>query len=263
MRNRLFILAAACLVPAFVSVEALAQNASPSTLPADDAASAIADDGESATSPSMGEDQPRRRQFGNDGRWNERPFGERRGGGRWMRGEISDEDWQDISAFMQENFPKRWDVYVTLSKKPGRETLARDMKYRIANRYRRLMFMQQTNPNLYDVALQQARIEDEIWGAVREWQQASDSHDTSARETAHQLLRDKVKQVLLKSFEERRTRLEALRQAVEHEQKQLAGDVESLDALITARVDHLTSENPFREPVGPGPTPPTPAGGEN
>jgi len=209
---------------------------------------------EPSTQPATGEDRRSIRQVGPDGRPRpDRGYGERRGvgGGRWSQ-QVTEEEWQQISTFMKENFPKRWDVFVTIQGTQGKERLALDMRFRIIHRYRSLLGMQAMTPNVYEVAMQQARAEDDMWGAVRAWQDVADSQDTAARDAAREQLREKVKDVLRKALDDRKNRLENLQETIEREQKQLASDAQNIDTLVQTRVDQLTSDNPFGEPsAGP------------
>lgn len=180
-----------------------------------------------------------------------RPF-DRPGGGErpwgFRRGEISPEEWQVISEFMQENFPNRWAVYQQVSSTPGREMLARELRRRIAIRYRQLERIRQDNESLYDATLQQAKAEDQVWGTVRTWRELTEKTSDSERTSVLEKLRSEVRAMLERNFKERETRLNNIRQALEREQKQLDEDRQRIDEIVDARVKTLTSDNPFRGP---------------
>lgn len=179
----------------------------------------------------------------------ERPWG-------FRRGDVSPEEWQVISEFMQENFPNRWAVYQQVSSTPGREMLARELRRRIAIRYRQLERIRQDNESLYDVTLQQAKAEDQVWGTVRAWRELSEKASDSERTSVLEKLQSEVRALLERNFKERETRLNNIRQALEREQKQLDEDRQRIDDMVEARVQTLTSDNPFRGPDTMNPAPP-------
>jgi hypothetical protein len=184
----------------------------------------------------------------------ERGFPERPGGFR-RRDMMSPEQWETISQFMEENFPNRWAVYQQVTSAPGREMLAREMRFRIINRYYQLDRVRRENEALYQVTIDQARAEDEVWGTVRAWRELAENASASERETTLEKLREGVRALVRKSLDERKTRLASIREALAREEAQLEADRERIDKLVEARVATLTSDNPFRGPDGMGPTP--------
>lgn len=180
----------------------------------------------------------------------ERPWG-------FRRGDVSPEEWQVISEFMQENFPNRWAVYQQVSSTPGREMLARELRRRIVGRYRQLERIRNDNESLYNITIEQAKAEDRVWGTVRTWRELSEKNADSERASVLEKLRSEVRVLLERNFKERETRLNNIRQALEREQKQLEEDRQRIDDIVESRVKTLTSENPFRGPdtVDPQATP--------
>lgn len=197
-----------------------------------------------APAPEGGGDRPVR-QF--DRGFPDRPWG-------FRRREIPPEEWDAVSKFMEENFPNRWAVYQHVVSAPGREVLSREMKIRIVGRYRQLERVHRDNEALYEVTLQQARAEDAVWGTVRTWRELSDSVSESERASVLEKLRDEVRKMMLKTFDEREARINSLREALAREEQELALDRKRIDKLIEHRVETLTSDNPFRGPDGMGPS---------
>lgn len=200
--------------------------------------------------PPAGEDPDGSRPTRQFDRWGgDRPWGFRR------RGEISAEEWEMVSQFMQENFPNRWAVYQNVVSMPGREVLGREMKIRIVSRHRHLERVRRDNESLYNVVLDQARAEDAVWGTVRAWRELTEGSSEAERASTLEKLREEVRAMTLKTFDEREARLNSIRESLAREEKELAADRKRVDKLVEARVQTLTSDNPFRGPDGMGPTP--------
>ncbi len=230
MRNR-FLLLPACLT--VMSLSGFVHAQAPSTQPTDD----------SNRPPRWMGGPPGDRGFGDHNR-------------RANRNDtITDDEWADVSQFMEENFQNRWAVYKNITSKPGREMLAREMKQRIVSRHRQLERIRQSNPGLYDVAIAQARADDEVWGAVKAWQELSESAPETERDAAQKELRQRVRGLLEKTLEDREARLANLRKMIQRENEQLDADRKQIDRLVNERVEQLTSDNPFRGPDGMGPAP--------
>ncbi len=94
----------------------------------------------------------------------------------WRYGrEPTEDEWADISRFMQQNCPRRWDAYQALHpNQQGR------LKMVMANSYWTLQRLQRSDPQIYDLRMQRLPIEDEIFGLAHDMK-ASDGPKEAMR----------------------------------------------------------------------------------
>jgi hypothetical protein len=156
------------------------------------------------------------------------------------------EEWDEISQFAARNFPNRWKAFENVRAQRGANSEVIDrLRSRITARYRLLMRVQREMNVLYDVALEQARVEDDAWAAIVAARQQP------ANAELRQAMREKVGTLVKNLLRERQDRLEALRQTVKAEQDRLDRDRDDVERLIDRQIERLTGDAPY-DPGFPG-----------
>ncbi|HEX8340545.1 MAG TPA: hypothetical protein VF624_06510 [Tepidisphaeraceae bacterium] len=154
----------------------------------------------------------------------------------------SDDEWAEITKFMQEHLPNRWRAYdeketdPRTPMSPRRQGWMDDLKRSIANRYRTYKRLEVEAPALYSAVLKQVQAEDRVWGAWRDFNKDRDNEQLKAQ------LKEKITELVNANLAERQQRLEQLRAAVGREEKNLAGDRAKADELISTQYERWTSD---------------------
>jgi len=164
--------------------------------------------------------------FGNNG---ERPLAELQ-----RTDPPTDDEWEQISKFSQENFPNRWKMFERVRDNRGEDApVVAALKLRIANRYRALMKAQTDTPGVYETALEQGKLEDNAWGIAQQLQADPDNQDLKRQ------LRDTVTQLVKASLDERRRRLDMAKDALDAEEDAYDKDTKRIDEIVEFRMDRL------------------------
>ncbi|MBC7784619.1 MAG: hypothetical protein H7144_12345 [Burkholderiales bacterium] len=159
----------------------------------------------------------------------------------------SDAEWEEVAKFAQENLPNRWKMYeeVVQAKRPN---AIEAIKLRMANRYRALQRTRGDNPGVYRALLEQAKLEDDVWAAVRDLR--ANPGDTGMRES----VREKIKALVRANLDERTRRIENMKAALEREEGRLIDDREHEEQLIDTQMEQMTTDRPMADrPMGDRP----------
>lgn len=184
------------------------------------------------------EDQQRRAQ------WRQRYF-------TWR--EQQEADWQAASDLARENSPNRWMLYEQL---PDTAPAKERIRNAILRRYQMLQAMGDSQKDVYDLAVTRMKLEDEAWAVGRDIR-AAEALDKQTD------LRDKLRQIVQtlvdRHFDERKTRIDRLKQAVAQEEQRLAEDQGHKDLMIDRQMrsiiddeEHLLRPPPPGGRGGPG-----------
>jgi len=213
-------------------------NASDSAPAADNAPPA------SDNAPPASENAPapdRARRGGRMGRWFNGFRGRNANNGERPLAELqrtdapSDEEWEQVGKFSQDNFPNRWKMFERVRDNRGDDSpVVAQLKLRMANRYRALMKAQTDAPGVYETALEQGKLEDQAWGIAQQLQADPGNADLT------QQLHDAVMQLEKTSLEERRRRLDMAKQALDAEEDTYNEDSKNIDQIVEARMNRLT-----------------------
>lgn len=232
---------------------------------------AVADENTPSTRPADAPaDGPRRRRFGPGGGgpgggpmlgpgMRERTLGEFRGGD--FRGDPAsapvrqdpptDDEWKQIAAFAQENLPNRMKMFNDVVAARGEDApVVKNIKQRLAVRYRSLQRTQSASPRFYQQAIDQVRLEDDVWGAVRAYK--ADPQNESLRSE----VRTKVQTLVQSLLEERSVRVERMKQFLEVEEAQLAESRENIDSVVDNQMKMMLNERPAGDEDGDNASPP-------
>jgi hypothetical protein len=206
---------------------ALALSAAPTTAPADRPIVAPWQDRRPFRPEGMRPDGPR----------SDRP--DRMRPGEWWRANnpatrpVGPDEFQDIDRFMRIYSPKRW---ARLKDVPDdRQERLRGF---VAARYRNLQDLKQNDPKMYDLRLVRMQIEDQIFDLG--WQ-LKDSPEKA--ESIRSTLREQVGKLVDNRLEERRLRVQTLREKLDLEQNRLAAEEAHKDAAIESSLKAIDRQH--------------------
>lgn len=185
---------------------------------------------------------------GGNGMGGDRPYGDggRRNGnsgggggmGRWVdQPDPTADEWEDVVNFMQENSPVRLEMYKKLETDKGADSmLIKSVRKRAAWRYRELMGIRDHNSDLYEFAFKQFKLEDAVLATLAKIRRDGESPT---------LIEQRDKQVhdfVANSLDERKARLQKLRDMVTKEEATLAGDRADMSSLEDKQRDRFDRE---------------------
>ena len=154
------------------------------------------------------------------------------GGGRMMKRDgmllnlkPTQEEIDAAMAFVKANAPNHYELFNRLPENSPRRDRAEQL---MVVRYRNLMRMKDQNPDVYQALLQQWKLEDEAIEEARAMKEGKKDADVRLREVCRQMVQ--------KSLDERRARIEKLRATLDEQQKQLDRDEQNKDNLMAQLV---------------------------
>ena len=148
---------------------------------------------------------------------------------------LTDDEWQKISDFSQDNFPNRWKLYQRVRDLRGEDApIVKGIKMRFAMRYRSLM-KSQSDDSVYQAALSLGKLEDNAWGLSQ--RMSAEPNNVQLRQQLHDAVADLVKSQLA----ERGRRLQTARDALAFEQARFESDTQNIDRLIDGRTERLAN----------------------
>jgi len=173
-----------------------------------------------------------------------------RGPGEPVRREPPDEkEWASITEFAKANFPNRIQAYEELEAKRGKGSrIAEMIRQRVAVRYRMLDRAKNDNPAFYEQALTQAKLEDDVWGRVRELKNNPEDAELRGQ------VREKVSALVQSLLAEREQRLQNMRESLDREQQRLTDDKTNFDKLVERQFDMMLAGG-LDDSEGRGPRP--------
>ena len=181
----------------------------------------------------------------------ERSEGERGGGPEQGRGgpprgmwqEPTQEQWEEALGFLRDNSPRRLDLYdkaVSEWREQQQQPVAvdelprsiRGARARIYGRVQMLRMIERGDPQLYAIALDQFRLEDQIIGALHDARQAHNSGDEAAATEATQRAQEAVRQYAQGTILEREQRIARMREELAREERRLEEDRSQTERLV-------------------------------
>jgi hypothetical protein len=129
-------------------------------------------------------------------------------------------------AFVKENAPNHYDLFNRLPENSPRRDRAQQL---MVMRYRNLMRMKDNNADAYQAMLDQWKLEDEAIDDARAIKEGKPDSDVRLREVCRQMVQ--------KSLDDRRARIEKLRSALDDQQKQLDKDEQNKETVIAQLVN--------------------------
>jgi len=147
----------------------------------------------------------------------------RRQGGGWR----PEEDWNEISGFMKEHSPKRWEAFQKLP--PDRQE---QLKLVVSRRWRLMQWVKNSDPELYELQRTRWRVEDEVYGLTQDLKHALSTSEPAVREK----LRAKIGEMVDLRTKERQIRINRWEKQIAQERDMIAKETRDRDEIIKHRV---------------------------
>lgn len=160
----------------------------------------------------------------------------------------TEEEWKEVLNFAEEHMPNRIRFYRDLVAARGENApVVRNIRHRLTMRYRVLQRTRAENWRFYDRALDQLRLEDEVWGEVRSLK--ADPQN----ETLRASVRAKVYALTQSLLDERGYRIARVKEIIENEEAALAEARENIDSMVNDQMQTLLNEQPGNGDEVPAP----------
>jgi gas vesicle protein len=157
---------------------------------------------------------------------------------RWR--DPTPEEIDKAKAFAKENFPNRFAAYERL---PENTRLRWAATRRMVQQWRRLQYMQEQQPEMYDAIFGEQKAMDEAFGLWRDVREGKPG--------AEEKLSAKIAEIVDNQLNERKARIEKLEKMLQEQKEQLAKDRDRRDELIENRREQLEKDTrPPREDKG-------------
>jgi hypothetical protein len=147
----------------------------------------------------------------------------RRQGGGWRQ----EDDWSEISAFMKEHSPKRWEQYQKLP--PERQ---QQLQWIVSRRWRLMQWVKGSDPELYELQRTRWRVEDEVYGLTQDFKKASANDQPVVRDK----LRSKIGEMVDLRTKERQMRINRWEKQIASERDMIAKETRDREEIINHRV---------------------------
>ncbi len=140
------------------------------------------------------------------------------------------QEWDAMMAFMKENSPARWHAMLSVQM-PNNSPVRLDA----IRKWRNYNFTKEHFPAVADQLLRRFRLEDDLF-ALELTAEADDGTNTAQ---IHDLIRNKITEMVQLDFSERQTRIDKLQKMLQDEKAKLAGDQAEQDKVIDQRTDGI------------------------
>ena len=147
----------------------------------------------------------------------------------------SDNELEEIAAFMRQYAPARWAAMDAL---PEAGAVRRGVMVYVVARWRHLQILREEDAALYEIKVRQMAVEDAIYGMLAR------TRSPAEREPLRKNLREKVDELVKLGLTERTHRIERLRQALTAEENRLKVDQKAMKSMVDRRVDAFIMEGP-------------------
>lgn len=193
----------------------------------------------------------------------DRPEGDRGGsdgpsrGGppRGMWTDPTQEQWEEALTFLRENSPRRMELFDKAldewrRQQQGPITQAelprsiRGARARIFGRVQMLRMIERGDPELYDLALQQFRLEDQIIGALHDAREARSGGDEARATEASQRAQEAVGRYAEGTILEREQRIKRMREELAREEQRLQEDRNQMERLVERLLERFRRSVP-------------------
>jgi len=150
----------------------------------------------------------------------------------WWRGgrggwRPNPEEWNEISGFMKQYCPKRWEVYQKLP--PDKQE---PLQLIVSRRWRLMQWVKNSDPELYDLQRDRWRTEDEIFGLTQDLKAASSSAETPVRKKLH----DKIGELVDLRIKERNMRVARWEKMIAQERELIARETRDREEIVRNRM---------------------------
>ncbi|MBC8106152.1 MAG: hypothetical protein H7Z14_06145 [Anaerolineae bacterium] len=154
---------------------------------------------------------------------------------------------EEVIEFFRTNMKNRMSVFDRL---PDGQPAKNRMLQMMTERYRRLQRTKAQDPTVYELMVSQMVLQDEALSLLQD--QRNSQNDATKREALEQELRDKVKQLINDTLQERRKRVEHLEQMLKDQKSRLELDEAHPDALVSQHLKQLKTDIDEMRKIWPG-----------
>lgn len=198
------------------------------------------------SAPSSGEGEQR---SSGERRW-DRGDGERsRRWGRRNSEPVTEDQWQQVMAFMKQHSPRRAEELEKISSDSSRAMFMRNL---VRARYDFMMSLKNDEQGnaLYELQVNKMETEDAIYGVLLDSQKKSDTITDADKAK----LRDLVSKLVDTNFKEREHRIVKLERSLDDARKSLDRDKTNKDSVVDNRLNQFLNDGPSKMdvPAGPG-----------
>jgi hypothetical protein len=149
----------------------------------------------------------------------------------------SEEEWTDVSAFLQTWSPNRLAFYNRMGEMQAQRKA--NLRRLMTVRYRQLQQISEADKGLYDLMVQQLSNEDQALGVAMKLRR-----DEGDKATLEAELKEIVKKIVANSLQERQKRIAMLKDSVEQEETTLDEYNARSDELVQKRFEQIVDHGP-------------------
>lgn len=176
--------------------------------------------------------------------------------------EPTPEEWEQALAFLRENSPHRLKIYERFEQEWRQQhdsttepaqlpRSLRGARARFAARVQLLKMLEERDPPLFEVAIEQFRLEDQIIGHLHAARESRGAGNEAAADEAIASAMVAVRAYAAGSLKERESRIERMRQDLSREEQRLEQDRANFDTLVERLLERFQRSLPGTEREGP------------
>lgn len=163
--------------------------------------------------------------------------------GNRMSQEMDEQTWTEVVQFLKKNAPLRFKYFESLPE----DSVKQRIRQALVNRYNMVQMVQTLadlpeGQKLYGLIVKRIQLDDQCWDLARQYRLTTDTDvQTALRQKLTALLTDWAANQL----EERRIRIERLRQILDEESARLEKDQSSVEQFVNQNLDRVISDENF------------------
>jgi hypothetical protein len=140
------------------------------------------------------------------------------------------EEWNEMMAFMEEHSPARAHVLSSLQLRPNSP-----FRLDAIQRWRNYNFTVEHFPDVKDLLLKRIQLEDDLFALTVDAQSAGETDSVYIRDR----IRSKIAEIVQLDFSQREARIEKLEKMLDDEKARLEADQSSMDQTIDRRTNQI------------------------
>lgn len=154
--------------------------------------------------------------------------------------EMDEQTWNQVVQFLEMNAPNRFKYFQTMP-----ETyLKQRIRMALLNRYNMVQLMedQPQDQVLYNLIIHRIQIDDKCWAMAQQYRATTDAN---VKATLKKKITDLLTEWASNQLEERRIRIDRLKQILAEESARLDKDQANIDQFVTQNVDRVINDENF------------------
>lgn len=168
--------------------------------------------------------------------------GDRNRTGEWGSEREREQFRKDLQVFCEANSPNRWkEIFRSGERNPRIGAMAWQ--------FRSLQALQKDDPKLYEIKVNQIRVQDEEFGILQALKDPEKNPEKLSSEELETRLKEKAEKDVLLRLSERQHRIETLDKLLKKEKDALEADVHDSPKLVEARCKDLIKQGPTLYPT--------------